>query len=133
MDAFWPEDQGHGVLGLNVSPLIERYRRGGQDLRTEVMQFIRAVVQDHGMAVLLVPHIIPLNGDSKNNDAVYMQQILDAISDLVPKVRMMDSTLNASQIKWCDQSVPLFHRRSHPCHHRCSFQCSAHDIHRVQC
>ena len=97
--AFWPVEQGHGVLGLNVSPVIERYRRGHQDLRTEIVQFIRAVVQNHDMAVLLVPHVVPLNGDSKNNDAAYMRPILDSVTDLGWRVRMMDSDLNAAQIK----------------------------------
>jgi len=97
--AFWPAEQGHGVLGLNVSPVIERYRRGHPDLRTEIVQFIRAVVQNHDMAVLLVPHVVPLNGDSKNNDADYMRPVLDSLSDLGSRVRMMDSALNAAQIK----------------------------------
>src|SRR3546814_13178750 len=30
---FWPTFGEAGVLGLNISPLIERYRKEGQDLR----------------------------------------------------------------------------------------------------
>jgi hypothetical protein len=49
--------------------------------------------------VLLIPHIVPLNGDSKNNDADYMRPVLYSLSDLGSRVRMMDSALNAAKIK----------------------------------
>jgi len=97
--AFWPVDKGNGVLGLNISPVIERYRHSDYDLRTEIVEFIRVAVKDYDMAVLLVPHVVPLNGDSKNNDADYMRPVLDSLSDLGSRVRMMDSALNAAQIK----------------------------------
>jgi len=97
--AFWPEEQGHGVIGLNVSFLLERYRNDNQNLRFEIMQFIRSVVQEKNMAVLLVPHVVAMDSGSKNNDAVYMQPILDSVRDLGSKVRMIEPTLNAAQIK----------------------------------
>ena len=40
---FWPDDPGNGVIGINVSPLIERYKDAGQDLIAEVVSFIRHV------------------------------------------------------------------------------------------
>ena len=97
--AFWPVEKGNGVLGLNISPLIERYRHSDYDLRTEIVEFIRVTVKNYDMAVLLIPHVVPLNGDSKNNDADYMRPILDSLSDLGSRVSMMDSSLNAAQIK----------------------------------
>ena len=97
--AFWPVEKGNGVLGLNISPVIERYRHSDYDLRTEIVEFIRVTVKNYDMAVLLVPHVVPLNGDSKNNDADYMRPVLDSLSDLGSRVCMMDSALNAAQIK----------------------------------
>jgi colanic acid/amylovoran biosynthesis protein len=97
--AFWPVEEGNGVLGLNISPVIERYRNSGTDLRTEIVEFIRVAVKNYDMSVLLIPHVVPLDGDSKNNDADYMRPMLDSLRNLGPRVRMMDSTLNAAQIK----------------------------------
>ena len=97
--AFWPVEKGNGVLGLNISPVIERYRHSDYDLRTEIVEFIRVTVKNYDMSVLLIPHVVPLNGDSKNNDADYMRPVLDSLSDLGSRVRMMDSALNAAQIK----------------------------------
>tara|TARA_B100002049_G_C16028400_1_gene353454 strand:- start:563 stop:1072 length:510 start_codon:yes stop_codon:yes gene_type:complete len=68
-------------------------------LRTEIVEFIRVTVKNYDMSVLLIPHVVPLNGDSKNNDADYMRPVLDSLSDLGSRVRMMDSALNAAQIK----------------------------------
>jgi colanic acid/amylovoran biosynthesis protein len=96
---FWPTGAANGVLGLNVSPLIERYKRQGQDLRMEVIAFIRKVVEGYGLNVLLVPHVIPLDGAEKNNDARYMSPILEATADLGAAVSMTPVRLNAAQIK----------------------------------
>jgi len=51
------------------------------------------------MSVLLVPHVVPHDGDSKNNDADYMRPMLDSLGDLGSRVCMIDSSLNAAQTK----------------------------------
>jgi len=96
--SFWPQESKNGVVGLNVSPLIERYKKNGQDLRIETIQFIRNVVSK-GYSVLLVPHVIPLDSSKKNNDAVYMDNILSEVKDLADSVTIMPAHFNASQIK----------------------------------
>ena len=58
---FWPTGNG-SVLGVNVSQLIESYRRPGEDLREQVAHFIRRVVTEHGMGVLLVLHVQSAEG-----------------------------------------------------------------------
>lgn len=98
-EPFWPTANDEGVLGLNVSPLIERYKRAGQDLRKETAEFIRYVVRERGMGVLLVPHVTPLNGSYYKNDAHYMNVVLNKVVDLGASVKMMPHQLNASQIK----------------------------------
>ena len=98
-EPFWPTANDEGVLGLNVSPLIERYKKAGQDLRKETAEFIRYVVRERGMGVLLVPHVTLLNGSDYNNDAYYMNIILNEVADLGATVKMMPHQLNASQIK----------------------------------
>lgn len=109
-ESFWPrvEKTEEGVLGLNISPLIEKYKKSGQDLRKETSDFIRYVVQEKKMGVLLIPHVTPLDGSIDNNDAHYMNTILENVSDLNDSVKMMPHQLNASQIKYIISKLRFF-------------------------
>jgi len=97
-DPFWPQAGANGVIGLNISPLIERYKKNGQDLRAETIQFIHDAVAK-GFGVLLVSHVVPLDGSEKNNDATYMAGMLSELKTLGDAVTIMPSQFNASQIK----------------------------------
>lgn len=107
LDAFWPEGGGR-VLGLNVSSLIERYRRPGQDLRTEVGDFIRHVVSALGMRVLLVPHVNPLTENGHGGDSDYMAPLLDQLDDLGRAVTLMPGHFNAAQTKYVISQLDFF-------------------------
>ncbi|QNH04850.1 polysaccharide pyruvyl transferase family protein [Pseudomonas sp. B11D7D] len=105
---FMPDGSNAGVVGLNVSPLIERYRRADQDLLGEVVSFIRWLVREQGYGVLLVPHVVPLVGASDNDDAIYMRRIIEAAPDLAGCLKMMPADLNAAQIKNVISRVRFF-------------------------
>jgi colanic acid/amylovoran biosynthesis protein len=105
---FWPDNKA-GVLGINVSPLLEKYRRGISDsLLAEVAEFIRYIVTEKELGVLLIPHVIPLDGSQRNNDMYYMRAILKSLSDLGRSVTMMGPTLNAAQIKYVISKCNFF-------------------------
>lgn len=108
VDDFWPDDEGNGVLGINVSPLIERFSGKNNEIRFEIIKFIRRVVEEKNISVLLVPHVTPLNDSKKNNDEYYMSSILEELSDLGGRVRMMDGDLNAVQIKYVISKCRFF-------------------------
>lgn len=100
--AFWPQADENGVLGLNVSPLIAAVRaRAGKrsDMAAEVEQFVRAVMQDSGLAVLLVPHVAPLDGDAFNNDEHLLAAIAARLGDIGARVGVVPGGLNAVQLK----------------------------------
>lgn len=97
---FWPEEGKGGVIGINVSPLVERYRNGGNSLRREVVDFIRRAVERYDLSVLLVPHVIPHDKSVGNNDYHYMSALLPFIHDLQARVRIMPDNLNAAQSKY---------------------------------
>lgn len=99
VSSFWPAHRGAGVLGLNVSPLLEQYTKGVVDILNETEAFVRHAVKKMGFGVLFIPHVVPLNGDVKNNDAVYMKRIKERVSDLAGAVRITPSNLNAAQLK----------------------------------
>ncbi|MFC5436375.1 polysaccharide pyruvyl transferase family protein [Rhodanobacter umsongensis] len=108
LEAFWPRGDGR-VLGLNVSDLIERYRRPGQDLRSEVADFIRHVVTAHGMGVLLVPHVNPpRTANDFSGDSAYMAPMLAQLADLGDTVKMMPQQFNAAQTKYVIGKLSFF-------------------------
>lgn len=104
---FWPRCP-NGVLGVNVSNLIERYKRPDQNLRQEVAEFVRRAVQDYGMGVLLVPHVNPLQGEHEGGDATYMAGLQDRLRDLGDSVTMMPHELNAAQTKYVISQLRFF-------------------------
>ncbi|MFO7607107.1 MAG: polysaccharide pyruvyl transferase family protein [Desulfurivibrionaceae bacterium] len=100
LDEFWPASSENGVLGLNVSPLIERFAGETDKVSSQIITFIREVVDKKGMSVLLVPHVTPLDGNPKNNDYEYMNNILDDLSVSGGKVKIMNPVLNAVETKY---------------------------------
>lgn len=105
---FWPENVGQGVLGINISPLIERYKKTGQNLRTETAEFIRHAVRERDLSVLLIPHVTPLDGSTKNSDALYMNGLISELADLGNRVSIMPHALNAAQIKYVIGDLRFF-------------------------
>lgn len=107
LQPFWPSGS-NGILGVNVSALIERYKTAGQNLRGEVASFIRNVVREHGMGVLLIPHVNSLNGVHAGGDATYMAALLAQVGDLGNSVKMMPHEFNAAQIKYVIGNLRFF-------------------------
>jgi polysaccharide pyruvyl transferase WcaK-like protein len=103
VSAFWPEGGDQGVVGLNVSPLIEavRARAGNRsDLLMEVEHFVRATVREHDLSVLLVPHVAPLDGAERNNDERLLATLAKRLTDLGSRVRVVPGGMNAVQLKY---------------------------------
>lgn len=95
--SFWPDHGVQGVLGFNVSPLIEA-RRGGSSVRHEAAAFIEEATSA-GWGVLLVPHVAPLDGARVNNDETYLGELLQLTGSREGRVRAVPSGLNAPQLK----------------------------------
>ena len=98
-------------MGLNVSPLLLRYRLSGEPedkLLDETAGFIRHAVTERKLATLLIPHVIPHDGSTKNNDATFMAQLLPRLRDLGTYVRLMSDHLNAAQTKYVISQCRFF-------------------------
>jgi colanic acid/amylovoran biosynthesis protein len=99
--AFWPGPSLNGVVGINVSPLIEGVRRRAGNhtpLPSEVCGFIRAIVTE-GFSVVLVPHVAPLDGRPSNSDDHLLAAIAAQLTDLGARVTLAPPGLNAVQLK----------------------------------
>lgn len=95
-----PEAEG-GVLGFNLSPLIDagwKHRNGGS-LLVEAAAFVRHVLRDTKLGVVLIPHVDPLDGNTENSDTAYMSRLLDLLGGASPRLQIMPRGLNAAQIK----------------------------------
>ncbi|MDO8413540.1 MAG: polysaccharide pyruvyl transferase family protein [Gallionellaceae bacterium] len=100
--AFWPGTPGQGVLGINVSPLIEqRHTCDSNPASTSdlMVAFIKWIMVETDLAVLLVPHVAPLDGSSCNNDATMLQHILHRVPGYAERLSMIPSGLNACELK----------------------------------
>ena len=99
---FWPATTGQGVLGINVSPLIEqRHTSDGNPASTSdlMVAFIKWIMVETDLTVLLVPHVVPLDGSACNNDATMLQHILHRVPGYAERLSMVPSGLNACELK----------------------------------
>jgi polysaccharide pyruvyl transferase WcaK-like protein len=102
VSSYWPKAGPAGVLGFNISPLIQKFRPAGEPhsvLQNEVAAFLREVLERTDMGVLLLPHVDPLEGGSENSDSHYMRAILDRVGDQRGRLTLAPATLNAPQLK----------------------------------
>ncbi|MBE0472008.1 MAG: polysaccharide pyruvyl transferase family protein, partial [Methyloprofundus sp.] len=104
---YWPKNE-HGVIGLNISPLIEKYTAKNQDLRSEVNSFIKGLIDSTGMGVLLIPHVSSLSDSSYNCDYRYMSAMMQELTGLGASVKILPNTLNASQLKQVISKLRFF-------------------------
>jgi colanic acid/amylovoran biosynthesis protein len=99
-------DSPNGVLGFNLSPLMERFRGAGSrgDLTCEAAAFVREVVVGSEMGVVLVPHVIPYEPRMRRHcDHHYLERVRSVAIEQygVPpaKVTLLPPNLNAARIK----------------------------------
>ncbi len=107
---FWPKAGDQGVIGLNVSPLIEKVRAKGGDkggIRREVAGFIKAAAAE-GRSILLIPHVAPLDGGPVNNDEEYLRELLAETGNCGGRVSIVPRGMNAPQLKFVISSCRFF-------------------------
>ena len=100
------------LIGLNVSPLIAKFRPRGEQssvMIKEIAQFIRKAVSETGGTVVLIPHVGPLDGStSDNDDHDYLRRVATEVADLQSRVRLLPKNLNASQLKFAISQCRFF-------------------------
>lgn len=101
---FLPPESVDGLLGLNVSPLIAKFRPQGEDpkvMQSELARFIDATLDSSSLSILLLPHVDSIDGtvESNNSDSGYMREVLAMVKDPRDRVVMAPPGLNAAQLK----------------------------------
>jgi len=108
LSEFWPKHNPDNILGLNVSPLIERFASDNQEIITEVINFIRHVITENKLSILLISHVTPLGKSNVNNDHYYMSKIINALPDLNEKVCIINEGFNAEETKYAISKCRFF-------------------------
>ena len=100
---FWPIATERGVLGFNISPLIQKFRPAGEPrevLQREVAEFIKKTLENSPISILLLPHVDPLDGAAENSDSHYMREILSMTGNYQGRITLAPDNLNAAQLKY---------------------------------
>jgi len=101
--SFWPKGAEQGVLGFNISPLVQKFRPAGEPhhvLQQEVAGFLRDILENSSISVLLLPHVDSLDGASENSDSHYMREVLAMTGNFGERIILAPNTLNAAQLKF---------------------------------
>lgn len=103
VDACLPVDRGSGVLGLNFSPLVKKFSAAddkADEILARIERFIRGVLDEQELSVMLVPHVDPLDGSEEKSDSAYMRPLFDRLRSYGARISMAPRTLNAAQLKY---------------------------------
>lgn len=94
-----------GAIGVNLSPLLARYRDGMGAWLEDATEWVRAILETSGRPVLLVPHVFEPN----NDDQAFMAQILARIGAPVERLSLLDGkNLSCMQIKQVISRLHVF-------------------------
>jgi len=93
---------GAGVLGFNLSPLIEEsWLKAGNvgSLVTEAAAFLQKVLSETSYSVALIPHVDPHDESGHNSDSAFMFRILEELGGKTERLALVQPGLNAAQLK----------------------------------
>lgn len=85
-----------GAIGVNLSPLLARYRNGIDAWLEDATRWVQALMDTSGRPVLLVPHVF----EPGNDDQTFMSQLRNRIDEPDARLSLLDAReLSCMQIK----------------------------------
>ena len=98
---FWPKINGSGVIGINLSPLVERLsqKKISESPVFTMKRFITHLMDTSDYSILLIPHVSALDGATYNNDYIFLHRLFDELGGFNGRLQIMDGRLNAMQTK----------------------------------
>lgn len=100
-----------GIVGFNVSYLIVKFLSEGKDLKylqSEIVNFIKWMIDQENYSVLLIPHVDPLDGVSVNSDSAFMEQIFKKLDMYKDNLKLVPNNLNAAELKFIISKCRFF-------------------------
>lgn len=97
---------GERPLGLNLSPLVGRYKTGNQKGQwvKEAAVCIESLIDSDTAPILLVPHAM----DELNNDYEFMVEAVKNGPGWSDRLRILPPNLIAPEYKWCISKLRAF-------------------------
>lgn len=99
-----------GVVGINFSPLVRKFRTNEESRKTfdnDIIMFVRWIIEQ-GYGVVLIPHVGPLSGSESNSDYHYMNGLLGEMTLSNDNLKLAPSNLNAAQLKYLISKTRFF-------------------------
>lgn len=100
---FWPKSCDGGVLGINISPHIERRLKsnGARNVfLNEMASFLKRISRATDLGFLLVPHVVPWDGSKIDNDEHLMRKLMRETGDIGGRLSIAPGHLNAPETKY---------------------------------
>ena len=111
LSSFWPKEAKNGVVGINLSPLVEKLaeNRNVKSPKLAVRHFIQKLIEEHDFSVLLIPHVAGLDGATGNNDYLFLKDIVCELGDYSGRLAICPNQLNAPETKYAIANCRFFY------------------------
>lgn len=93
-----------GCLGLNLSPLLGRYRSDGAAWPEVALECLRAIDRRVNLPILLIPHVTI----ASSNDHLFMQELLRRLPHRRNPIVLVGPEPDACGMKWIISKVRFF-------------------------
>jgi colanic acid/amylovoran biosynthesis protein len=115
LNGFWPQHSKNGIIGFNISPLVDKLKNNNIDILLESVLFLEDCIKNKGLSIILIPHVTPLNNHIKNNDFIFMEKMyIDLRLKFGEYVAMCPDGYNSGQTKYIISKCQyLFAARTH--------------------
>jgi polysaccharide pyruvyl transferase WcaK-like protein len=91
-------------IGVNLSPLINRYWKGSQSWLECATSNIRKMLEEIDLPILFVPHVVQPN----NNDYDFMKKIMRHLSSYKKRMAILGPEYRCQEIKWIVSKLTTF-------------------------
>ncbi|MBE3119753.1 MAG: polysaccharide pyruvyl transferase family protein, partial [Candidatus Atribacteria bacterium] len=92
-------------IGLNISPLLARFRQGGDSWQDRAAACVRALLESVDLPVLLIPHVVT---EGSNNDFHFMKGIAENLASFRNRLFLVGPQYAAPQLKWIIGQCSVF-------------------------
>jgi polysaccharide pyruvyl transferase WcaK-like protein len=94
------KDSNKKYLGLNISPLINRFSKSNKlSVESEMLDFIKKILNKTDYNILLISHVDYGDTVRHNSDWHYMKSLCDQLTDYHDRLILTPQELNAAQVK----------------------------------
>ena len=101
LESFWPLPAKSGVLGFNISSLINKIKENRLDVISECVDFLTYCVKEKDFSIVLIPHVTPLDGSENNSDYFFMEELYKRLEiKLSNRISLCPDGYNAEQTKY---------------------------------